>query len=95
MNINIKTTAKNGQLIVYIINKNNVKILTIRENAMGSCLLVPGETYSFEWHTWNPGAAEYAITATVTPNNAGFPPLNLTKNYTTADTDAGIFTFTV
>jgi len=95
MDLNIKTTAKNGQLIVYIINKNNVKILTVHENGTGSCLLVPGEKYSFEWHTWNPAAADYTIIASVTGNPTGFPALNFAKSYSGPATDAGVFSFTV
>jgi len=95
MKIDIQTTANNGQMVLFVINNNGATILTLNGNTKGSCLLVPGFKYRLEWHTWSPEAADYTISATVTPNNSGFPPFNLTKSYQGPSSDMGGFFFTL
>ncbi|HTF17807.1 MAG TPA: hypothetical protein VK658_07030 [Chryseolinea sp.] len=94
MTIDINTTATNGHLLVYVLNSNGGQMLTIRDSGSGSCMLVPGKKYRFEWHTWSATPAEYAIDASVNPSSPGFPPLHFDVRYATADEDFGTFEFT-
>lgn len=95
MTISIETTVNNGHLILYLINSNGVKIMTLRDNANNSCMLVPGQTYRFEWHVWSNQEANYTIKAAVEPSVNGFPPLNWQREYNSPHNDMGGFYFSV
>lgn len=95
MKITVTTTAKNGHLIIYIINSNDAEILTVKDADTKNCMLVPGKTYSFEWHVWSAQASEYTIEAFVDPASPGFPPLKFTKTYEEAAEHVGVFSFTI
>ncbi|MDB5090246.1 MAG: hypothetical protein JWR09_4240 [Mucilaginibacter sp.] len=95
MQLNINTQATNGQLILYVINNSGATILTLRDTDNGSCLIVPGYTYRFEWHTWSPQGADYAINANTDPVNPGFPPFSFSKSYPGPSSDMGGFYFTL
>ena len=95
MDISIQTTANNGHLILLLINSSGVTILTLRDSDKGDIMLVPGQTYRFEWHVWSATAADYEIDASVAPASHGFPPFNWKKSYPNADTDMGGFYFTL
>ena len=95
MQINIITQVTGGHILLYVINSSAVTILTLTDKDQNSIMLVPGQTYRFEWHTWGPGDAEYAIDATVVPANPGFPDFHFDKKYTGPNTDMGGFYFTV
>jgi hypothetical protein len=95
MLLTLNTTASNGQLILYIINSNGAKILTLKNNDHGTCLLVPGYTYRMEWHTWSPDSADYHIDAGVDSANPGFPPFVFDKSYDGPSSDLGGFYFII
>ena len=95
MKITISTTAKDGHLICYLINSNNITILSLKDIDSKNCMLVPGKTYRFEWHVWSPTNAEYKINADVSPANSGFPDLNWEKKYVESHQDMGGFYFSV
>ena len=93
MNISVQTNAHGGHIIVYIINSNGIRILTVTDNDQGSCTLVPGFTYRFEFHVWGAQSANYQIQAIVTPVNNGFQPFNWERSYDGAHQDMGGFYF--
>jgi hypothetical protein len=95
MEIKIETKAKDGHLILYIIDRKENQILVLRDSQKGSCMLVPGKTYRFEWHVWSSKAAEYSITAEVNPENEGFPKFDWAQKYDKAGDDMGGFYFTI
>jgi len=95
MKITITILAQNGNLIVYLINSNGTKVLSLHDNETGECLIVPGIKYRFEWHVWSPTNADYSIVANVNPPNQGFPPFNWTKSYPEPHQDMGAFDFTI
>lgn len=95
MKLTISTKAKSGQLICYVINANGLYILKLKDSMEGSCQLVPGATYRFEWHTWSSESAEYQIKAVVSPSNPGFPPFDFSRVYPSYHTDMGGFYFTI
>ena len=94
MVISISTSVKNGHLILYLINSNGIKILTLRDNDSASSMVVPGQTYRFEWHVWSAQTSDYQIAASVTPTPVSFPPFNLTRTYNGPHQDMGGFYFT-
>jgi len=94
MTINITTKANNGHLIVHVKNSAGVIILTVAGTGSGSCMLVPGSSYRFDWYVWSAQAADYSIDASATPPTSGFPQLSFTKKYSSAMEDAGGFPFT-
>lgn len=95
MQLTIRTSAQNGHLIVFVINNNNAKILTVTDSSTGVVNLVAGVTYRFEWHNWSPVAADYSIDAVVQPGSPGFPQLNFAKSYDGPHSDLGGFYFTL
>jgi hypothetical protein len=95
MNLTIQTQARGGHLIVYVVNSNNVKILTLRDTEQGNINLAPGFTYRFEFHMWAPQPADYEIHASVNPSNNGFPDFNFTRHYDDPQQDMGGFYFTL
>ncbi|HRQ30212.1 MAG TPA: hypothetical protein PLU49_09090 [Saprospiraceae bacterium] len=95
MNISIRTQADNGHLILYLINSNGIKILTLRGNENGNCTLVTGHTYRLEWHVWSPTSAYYSINALVETPELGSPPFEWEKSYESPHQDMGGFYFTV
>lgn len=96
MNITINTIANGGNLILYVIDSNGIKILQMNDSSTSSIMLVPGYTYRFEWHVWSPNAADYTLQATVLPATPGFPPFTPpTYYYDKAHRDMGGFYFTV
>jgi len=95
MDIQIETQAQGGNLIVYVINSNNAKILTVRDNGQGSCNVVPGYNYRIEFHLWGPDSGDYSIQSKVNPANAGFLDLNFQKHYNGPHQDMGGYPFTL
>lgn len=95
MQLDISTTAQNGQLLLYVINSSGIKILTLKDTDQGKCLLVPGHTYRLEWHSWSPQAAHYEIAAHIDPSTDGFPPFDFKRDYDGPKSDMGGFYFTV
>jgi hypothetical protein len=95
MNLSVQTTAQGGHLIVYVVNSNNARILTLRDNQQDNVTLAPGFTYRFEFHTWGSEPADYEIHASVNPSNAGFRDFNFARHYDHPDQDMGGFYFTL
>ncbi|MBX7124132.1 MAG: hypothetical protein K1X47_00445 [Cyclobacteriaceae bacterium] len=95
MILEVTTQAHQGHVLLYIINSNGAKILTLPDSSTASCMLVPGNTYRLEWHLWSAQEADYHLQAKVTPKNAGFPPFDLQRRYKEAAQDFGGFYFTV
>lgn len=81
MNIYIRTNASNGHLILYLINSNGVKMLSLRDIESNGTMLVPGQTYRFEWHVWSPHSAAYEVEATIEPANEGFQRFTWNRAY--------------
>lgn len=82
-------------MICYAINSNGLYVLKLKDTTEGACILVPGHTYRFEWHTWSAEEAEFEIKAEVLPKNDGFKPFHFKKIYPDAHSDMGGFYFTV
>lgn len=61
MKLKIKTTAENGHIRAYLLNSNNVTILSLSDNESKEILLMPGHKYKLEYHIWSPYAAKYTI----------------------------------
>ena len=95
MKISISTTAKDGHLSCYLIDSNNINIITIKDSDSKDYMLTSGMKYRFEWHVWSSTSAKYEIKADVIPTNSGFPPFNWNKNYEDSHQDMGGFYFTV
>jgi hypothetical protein len=98
MNIDVQTQANNGHLILYVLDSKNNKLIELRDSTSGSCMLVPGKTYRFEWHVWSSNSADYTIDAKVIPNNNSFPPLHWgppQSSFTGPHQDMGGFYFTI
>lgn len=94
MNLSIQTAAEGGHVIVYVINSHGVRILSVTENNQGSCTLVPGANYRFEFHVWGADSASYEIHASVNPSSAGFEPFDFQRPYQGPHQDMGGFYFT-
>lgn len=95
MIINVQTQTQGGHVIVYIINSNGAKILSVRDNSQGSCQLAPGYTYRFEFHVWSSQEADYLIQASVTPPTNSFPDFNWQRHYGEPHQDMGGFYFSI
>lgn len=93
MTISIQTSTDSGHIIVYVINSNGVRILSVSDNGQGSCDLVPGFTYRFEFHIWGAQSADYRIHAEVNPVSTGFLPFDWERHYNGPHQDMGGFYF--
>lgn len=94
MDINIKTEAEGCHVSV------NIKVLgqtllTLTDNDQGSVNLFPGITYRFEWFVITAHNAHIKIDAVVSPNNDGFLPLAIEKDYPGQVQDGNVFLFTL
>jgi hypothetical protein len=97
MEITITTTAakEDAHLTCYLLDSNDIIILNLKDNDYGSIGLISNERYRFEWHVWGSGNSKYSISANVTPENTGFPPLKWEKEYSGPHEDMGGFYFNI
>ena len=95
MQLSIQTKTDGGHIIVYIINSNGVKLVTVRDEGEGSCDLVPGFTYRFEFHVWGAQSADYLIKAKIAPPNPNFEDFNWERHYDGPHQDMGGFYFSL
>lgn len=70
-------------------------MLELRDTESNGCMLVPNQTYRFEWHMCSPHSANYEIEATIEPANGGFLPFNFRRQYDGPHQDMGGFYFTL
>jgi len=95
MNMHIKTTAEGCHLSVNIRIQSHT-LLNLSDNDEGDIDLLPGITYRFEWFVFAGKAQAHArIQAVVTPDNQGFDPLDIDKNYPGGVQDGNVFLFTL
>lgn len=94
MYINIKTFADGCHVSV------NIKVLgqtllNLAGNDEGGVSLFPGITYRFEWFVITGRDAHIKIDAIVSPENDGFHPLKIEKEYPAGVQDGNVFLFTL
>lgn len=95
MNMHIKTTAK-GCHVTVSIKIENLTLLSLTDNAEGGVVLLPNITYRFEWFVFTAHDEAHArIEAEVTPENEGFLPLDISKEYPAGVKDGNVFLFTL
>lgn len=95
MIFNIKTTAQGCHIAVNI-KVNGHAILSLTDNDERSVHLQSGLTYRFEWFVIaGKDGAKALIEAFITPNNQGFLPLEIAKEYNAGDQDGNVFLFTL
>ena len=94
MNINIKTVAEGCHVSVNIKIQGQT-LLNMTDNDEGSVNLFAGITYRFEWFVITALEAHLKIEAFVIPENDGFLPLTIEKNYPPGIQDGNVFLFTL
>jgi hypothetical protein len=94
MNINIKTLAQGCHVTVNI-KVQGQSLLNLTDNSEGSVNLFLGITYRFEWFVITGKDAHIKIEAFVSPENEGFHPLTIEKNYPAGVQDGNVFLFTL
>jgi hypothetical protein len=94
MDMHIKTVAEGCHVMVNIKVQGQI-LLSLTDNDEGNVNLFSGITYRFEWFVITGKDAHVKIEATVTPDNDGFPPLILEKNYPPGVQDGNVFLFTL
>jgi hypothetical protein len=94
MKMRIKTKAKGCHVSVNI-KMESMCFLSLLDNAEGEIDLLPGLTYRFEWFVFTSQEAHASIEAVVTPDNDGFHPLSIQKDYPAGVKDGNVFLFTL
>ena len=94
MEINIKTLAEGCHVTVNI-KVQGQTLLNLTDNDEGSLNLFSGITYRFEWFVITAKDAHIKIEAVVTPENDGFRPLTIEKDYPPGVQDGNVFLFTL
>lgn len=94
MNIRIKTTAEGCHVSVNIKIQSQT-LLNLTDNDEGGVNLFSGITYRFEWFVFTAHESHASIEAFVTPDNEGFLPMNIDKNYPAGAQDGNVFLFTL
>jgi hypothetical protein len=94
MNIQIKTIAEGCHLSVNVKIQNQV-LLNLTDNDEGRVNIFSGMTYRFEWFVFAAQESHMRIEAVVTPENDGFHPMVLDKNYPAGAQDGNVFLFTL
>lgn len=92
MNINIKTIAEGCHVSVNI-KVQGQTLLNLTDTGEGSVNLFSGITYRFEWFVITGDEAHIKIEAFVFPENDGFPPLTIEKDYPPGVQDGNVFLF--
>ena len=92
MNINIKTLADGCHVSVNI-KVQRQTLLHLPDNDEGSINLFSGISYRFEWFVITAKEAHIKIEAVVIPDNEGFPPLTIEKDYPAGVQDGNVFLF--
>lgn len=94
MNMNIRTTAEGCHVSVSIKIQNQT-LLTVGDNTDANIELLAGITYRFEWFVFTAGDAHARVQVNVSPDNPGFPPLDIDKTYPGGAMDGNVFLFTL
>ena len=94
MNIHIKTLAEGCHVTVNI-KVQGQTLLNLTDNDDETLNLFSGIAYRFEWFVITAKDAHVKIEATVTPDNDGFHPLTIEKNYPGGVQDGNVFLFTL
>lgn len=94
MNINIKILAQGCHVSVNI-KVQGQTLLSLTDNDEGSINLFSGISYRFEWFVITAKDAHIKIEAAVTPDNEGFLPLTIEKDYPAGVQDGNVFLFTL
>lgn len=94
MDININTLAEGCHVTVNIKVQGH-SLLNLTDNDEGSVNVFSGITYRFEWFVISAKDAHIKIEAGVTPDNEGFFPLTIEKDYPPGVQDGNVFLFTL
>ena len=94
MKLHIKTTAEGCHVTVNI-KVQGQSLLMLSDNDEKTIDLFPGITYRFEWFVFTAKEAHARIQAIIEPDNGGFLPLDIDKNYPAGVQDGNVFLFTL